>query len=528
MTETQPNLIPTGGKKHAPIQLIRDLESTSGYWAAIWTICAMPDAHVVCDAPIGCFNLIAQAVTDYTDAIPHFENLTPSTMREQEVTMTGTAGKVRYTVDAIRQLHPDREVIVVSTAESEMISSDHGEWLSRMQPPVPFFWSRSLEGDEYEGRDRVLVWLWEKFGKKIANEKLSTEQATTASDDLSQWVNVIGPTYGCFNSPSDLHEVKRLIEGAGGRLNLVYPVETTLKDTPRLADSAVNIVMYEEFGESLAKALGKPYLFAPMGINATTEFVLKLGDLLGTRAQAEAFIAREKKTTLLPLWDLWKGVQSDWFATTEFAVVASKTYTDGLVRLLADELGMKLQFAVSRPYQMGGMDNIAIRNALHKKQPGFVFGSINEKIYLTEAQARATFYVPASFPGAVVRRAFGTPFMGYSGAVYIVQEMVNRFYEIVYNFLPFDNVAAPTSNGNHQASTPVSTPAPTSASLTAARDLFWQDDARKKLDAHLENIPWLSRISATRELRTCVEQYALKNNLRDVTVEVVEKALAGG
>ena len=525
MTETQPNLIPSGGKKHAPIQMIRDLESTSGYWAAIWTICAMPDAHVVCDAPIGCFNLIAQAVTDYTDAIPHFENLTPSTMREQEVTMTGTAGKVRYTVDAIRQLHPDREVIVVSTAESEMISSDHGEWLSKMQPPVPFFWSRSLEGDEYEGRDRVLVWLWEKFGKKIENEALRIEKTTAASNDLSQLVNIIGPTYGCFNSPSDLHEVKRLIEGAGGRVNLVYPVETTLKETPRLAESAVNIVMYQEFGESLAKALGKPYLFAPMGINETTEFVLKLGELLGTRAQADAFIAREKKTTLLPMWDLWKGVQSDWFATTEFAVVASKTYADGLVRLLADELGMKLQFAASRPYQMGSMDNIAIRNALHKKQPGFVFGSINEKIYLTEAQARATFYIPASFPGAVVRRAFGTPFMGYSGVVYIVQEMVNRFYEIVYNFLPFDNMAAAqSSNANRQTSAS----APTSASLTAARDLFWQDDARKKLDAHLENIPWLSRISATRDLRTCVEQYAIKNNLRDVTVEVVETALAGG
>ncbi len=87
--ETQ---ISTGGKKHAPIKLIRDLESTSGYWAAIWTMCVMPDAHVVVDAPIGCYNLIAQAVTDYTDAIADIDNVTPSTMREQEVTMLGTAG----------------------------------------------------------------------------------------------------------------------------------------------------------------------------------------------------------------------------------------------------------------------------------------------------------------------------------------------------------------------------------------------------------------------------------------------------
>ena len=87
---------------------------------------------------------------------------------------------------------------------------------------------------------------------------------------------------GCFNSPSDLHEVKRLIEGAGGAVNLVYPVECKLTDTPRLAESAINVVMYHEFGEALAKELDKPYLFAPMGIQETTDFITKLGEMLGT------------------------------------------------------------------------------------------------------------------------------------------------------------------------------------------------------------------------------------------------------
>ena len=180
--ETQTDFISTGGKKHAPIQLIRDLESTSGYWAAVWTICCLPDAHVICDAPIGCFNLVGTAVPDYTDAVPHIENLTPSVMREQEVTMTGTAPAVRRVVDALREIHPDREIIVVSTAESEMISSDHGDWLGRMDQPVPFFWSKSLEGDEYEGRERVLVWLYQNFGKPDAKYR-KLDQAIQAISD---------------------------------------------------------------------------------------------------------------------------------------------------------------------------------------------------------------------------------------------------------------------------------------------------------------------------------------------------------
>ena len=499
--------ISSAGKSPAPVELIRDLESTSGYWAAVWTMCTMPDVHLICDAPIGCFNLVATAVPDYTDAIPHIHNITPSVMREQEVTMLGTAGAVRKAVEALRQVHPDKQLIVVSTAESEMISSDHSDWLSKLDPPIPFFWSRSLEGDEWEGRDRVLLWLWEQFG---AGRAPADEDAARAD----QLVNIIGPTYGCFNSPSDLHELKRLIAGAGGRVNLVYPFEATLKDTPRLAESAVNVVMYREFGEPLAQALGKPYLFAPIGIQETTAFIRRLGELLGTQTQAEAFIEREKRTTLQPLWDLWRGPQGDWFATTDFAVVAGRTYAEGLVRLLADELGMKLAFASGRPRRPGEMDNIQIREALHKKQPAFVFGSLNEKIYLTEAQAKATHFVPAAFPGAVVRRALGTPFMGYSGVIYIVQEIVNRYYDLVFNFLPFDNVAA--AGQLKEVSNP----------LTAASKLVWSEAARARLEQQLEGIPWISRISASRELRAQVETYAVKHQVREVTPEIVEEALA--
>ncbi len=529
MTETQLEApVPAGGKKHAPIKLIRDLESTSGYWAAIWTLCVMPDVHVVVDAPIGCYNLIAQAVTDYTDAIADIDNVTPSTMREQEVTMLGTAGKVRATVEAVRQLHPGKEVIVISTAESEMISSDHGDWLSKMTPPVPFFWSQSLEGDEYSGRDRVLAWMWDSFGQnskfQISNSGSNSTLASAEPSNLESGignsdpaalrrVNIIGATYGCFNSAADLHEVKRLVEGAGGVLNLVYPSESKLADTPKLADAAVNILMYREFGETLAKKLDRPFLYAPMGVRETTEFIERLGELLGTQDQAAAFIAREKKSTLLPVWDLWKGVQSDWFATTEYAVVAGQTYAEGLVKMLSEEFGMTLQFAASRPYQPGGMDNIAIREALHKKQPGFLFGSLNEKIYLTEAGARNTFFIPAAFPGAIVRRALGTPFMGYSGVVYVLQEIINRYYEIVFNFLPYDDVKS--AGQLRQVDNP----------LTGASTLKWTDEARAQMDEHLAGVPWLSRISATRELRSTIERYAVRQGVKEVTGAVVRDAL---
>lgn len=496
-------------------KVIRDLSDSSSYWAAVWTMCAMPDVHVICDAPIGCFNLVATAVPDYTDAIPHIENITPSIITENEVGGSGTGPAVQRTYENLRSegVLEGKHLIVVSTAESEMIGSDLSDLVTRFQPGTTFFHSESLSDDEWLGRDRVLQWLWENYGQDAARD-------VTVEPGL---VNIIGPTYGCFNAPSDLHEIKRTIEGAGGRINLVFPYETTLSDMAQLAKAQVNVVLYKEFGHTLADSLGQPWLHAPMGMQGTTQFVQKLGDLLGTQDKANAFIQQEKKTTLSAIWDLWKGPQSDWFPTTNFGIVACGTYVDGFTAFLGDELGMPITFASSRPLRPGELDNEGVRQLLHSSPPAFVFGSINEKIYLSEAGARYTNFVPAAFPGPIVRRAVGTPFMGYRGAVYLLQEIVNRLYEVLFNFLPVDSAySRPSGNGalNGAAKPANNKPGHVPGNLP------WQPEAKALLDAALDKLPFLPRISASREIQMQAERAAQEAELKEVTAELIQAVLA--
>lgn len=499
------------------INLIRDISDSSSYWGASWVFGCFPDVHIVCDAPIGCYNLLGMAITDYTDALPHMANLTPTSIREEDV-ITGTAKALQRTIDDLRSLGSldGKRLLVVSTAESEMISADHTKLVEQIDPEARFFWCQSLEQDEWTGRDRALVFAWQEYGKPFV--------AADAPPKAPNLVNVIGPSLGCFNAPADLFELRRLIAGAGGVINQIYPYEGSIADTPALSDAAVNVVLYHEFGEPLARELGRPYLFAPFGVFGTTAFLRELGRLLGTPVeQVEAFIENEKRTTLQPVWDLWRGPQSDWFATVDCAIVAGRSYVEGLRQFLGEELGMKIAWSSGRPRREDEPDNIEIRRRLHAKSPAFVFGSINEKIYLSEANARATHYIPATFPGPVVRRTTGTPFMGYSGAANIMQELVNRFYDTVFNFLPVETVKGPSGPGGPPQGPP-SGPPPSSGAET----MPWTKEATERLNVALDAVPYLARISASRSLRLAAEQAARSRSLPEVTVELVEAAIKHG
>jgi len=463
-------------------EFVRDEATTSGFWAAVNTFCAFSDVHVIADAPIGCYNLSAVAVIDYTDAIPYLRNLTPTDLTERAISTTGSTDITKETIEKLSG--SGKTLIVISSAESEMIAAEHTNFLKKNYPDVKFFPSKSLSENEWEARDRALLWCYENYDDK---RPVEIEPGT---------VSIVGPTYGCFNSAADLAEIKRLVKGAGGKIKTVFPYEASLEQISALKNSEVIVVMYEEFGKALAKVLERPVLYAPFGLYDTEKFIRDLGDLLGKSIRAEAFLAEEKKTTLSLIWDLWRGPQSEWFPTVMFGVVASKSYASGLKKLLHEDLGMMCLFA----FDSATADNNEIRKTLQTSPPQIVFGRISEKIYLTEVAARARF-IPAGFPGPIVRRALGTPFMGFSGAVYVVQEIVNTLYETLFQFLPGHN--------------------PRAVAQSEQEELKWTDSANAILKERTSKAPFISQISFSRELKAKAEAFARQKGLDEVTPEVL-------
>ena len=404
------------------LMLVLDHDRAGGYWGSVYVFTAIKGLQVIIDGPVGCENLPVTSVLHYTDGLPPHElPIVVTGLAEEELGQHGTEGAMRR---AHRTLSPDSPAVVVTGSIAEMI----GGGVTPEGTNIQRFLPRTIDEDQWQSANRAMSWLWSEYGKKRIPERKPAQGGREAARQYHR-TDVRHIQYAersRRNSPADRGHRRRGQPDVPARQPSRGRAAIGGGRRERLPVSRVRPLLVRDPGAPLSAGADRAAQHDQIPAQARAR---SWGSI--RRPFHRARKAYDHQAALGPVALGDPGL----LRHRELRRRRNRDLRTRHPPFPGNRDGPAVHVLIRAPRRRETRQRGGAQRQFARTPPLILFGSFNERMYLAQSGARAM-YIPASFPGTIIRRHTGTPFMGYGGATYIVQEVCNALFDALFNILP--------------------------------------------------------------------------------------------
>ena len=396
----------------------------------------IPDAAVVANGPLWC----------YLYALRYLEKPCPSVNQsfycaqpDENTIVYGTEERLREVLESVRQTSRPSVLLIQNSCSISLIGDDIAGIAREADMPCPVVCidSGGLTGGFWEGyRAAAKAYFAEMPLKQRSIVKPRT-------------VNLLGCTFGYYNSVNDIQELKRMLALAGYTVLACPGAGNSTEEIANMTEAELNIVIHGELGEDIAKQLkqeyGIPYLslLPPYGVEGSLNWLKALGQVMWMSEASLLPVKQEAcrlehkiRTTTLDLQRIWGDL---WFEKT--LIVASASTALGIAQALRQEWadtgflttvgygGRQPAVAVSLIdcMQEGEKNSEVITGQVAELTGGLLLASSNEVVMLEQQAVQRVVCQNICLPVYDELILTERPFIGLRGACHMNEQLWNKY-----------------------------------------------------------------------------------------------------
>jgi hypothetical protein len=304
-----------------------------------------------------------------------------------------------------------------------------------------------------------------------------------------------------------------MLSSIGVKVNAVLTGGSTVAELKKAPQAALNVCMYPfDCGIKVAKEMHKRFDISylddiiPIGFEQSAAWLQKIAQLLKLDAAAAIKAA---------MTNAWEFVRANMVFAVTFEMSAAlslennNSHAVGISHFLKNEMGIDVVMCSVSSAEAGEKvrevcDTVLVSPTIDEKRelfvaksPMVIFGNFyDKKVSMDEG---FTNFIFADIPTIGYLNTENCPFMGFMGAKYLVQAIVNEVYMKIF-LETKGELAGPISYG----------------------DIAWDTQAQEALMKISEMIPHFVRATAMKKLQQVAEQMAKERN-SSITLAIMQE-----